>query len=245
MTVVCLNLWQCLRGKLAPMGMAGHSLGEYAALAAAGALPVRQTLELVSLRGRLMAEAGSGAGAGAMAAVLKIPLEAVEDIALRAAQATGGVLLVANYNTPGQYVISGHKKAVDHACGLCKEARGRAVVLPVSGAFHSPLMAEAAAEMQKQLAKADWQAPCVPIYPNVTGQAADDPAKLLDLLSRQMTSGVRWIDTMAAMYADGGRSFVEIGPKGVLAKMVAANLAGKDDVTAINVASLEAARDFK
>jgi len=248
MTVVCLNLWHCLRDTLACMGMAGHSLGEYSALAAAGALSVRQTLELVSLRGRLMAEAGSGssteAGAGAMAAVLKIPLEAVEDIALRAAKAAGGVLLVANYNTPGQYVISGHRQAVDHACGLCKEARGRAIVLPVSGAFHSPLMAEAAAEMQKQLAKADWRAPSVPIYPNVTGQAVADPAKLLQLLSQQMTSGVRWIDTMTAMYADGARSFIEIGPKGVLTKMVAANLAGKDDVTAINVATLEAARSF-
>jgi len=226
------------------MGMAGHSLGEYAALAAARALPVRQILGLVSLRGRLMAEAGRGDSPGAMAAVLKIPLETVEDIVSRAADATGGVLLVANYNTPGQYVISGNKGAVDHACGLCKEARGRAVMLPVSGAFHSPLMTEAAAEMRKQLAKAEWQTPSVPIYPNVTGGAVLDPAELLSLLSRQMTSSVRWIDTMTAMYADSARTFVEIGPKGVLTKMVAANLPGKDDVTATGVATLEAAQSF-
>jgi len=238
MTVVCLNLWFCLKGKCAPMGMAGHSLGEYAALAAAGALPVRQTLELVSLRGRLMAEAG-GRGEGAMAAVLKIPLEAVEDIVARAGAATGGLLIVANYNTPGQYVISGRKDAVDAAAALCKEAKGRAVVLPVSGAFHSPLMAEAAAEMQKQLAKADWRAPNAPIYANVTGKAERDPARLLELLSQQMTSSVRWIDTMTAMYADGARRFVELGPKGVLTKMVAANLAGKDDVVAVSAATGE------
>jgi len=240
MIVVCLNLWFRLKGKLAPMGMAGHSLGEYAALAAAEALPVRQTLELVSLRGRLMAEAGgSGDAAGAMAAVLKIPLEAVEDIVARAGRATGGLLLVANYNTPGQYVISGRKDAVDAAGALCKEAKGRAVMLPVSGAFHSPLMAEAAAEMHKQIAKADWRAPNVPVYANVTGRAERDPARLLELLSQQMTSSVRWIDTMTALYADGTRMFVEIGPKGVLTKMVAANLPGKDDVAAVSVATGE------
>ena len=246
MTVTMLNLWQAMRPRLAPMGMAGHSLGEYAALAAAGALPVRQVLELVSLRGRLMAEAGGegGSGGGAMAAILKVSLENVERIVARASEATGGTLVVANYNTPGQYVISGRKDAVDQAQGLCKEAKGRAVPLAVSGAFHSPLMAEAAAEIEKVLAKADWRPPSVPVYPNVTGRAESDPGRLLDLLSRQMTSSVRWIDTMSALYEAGARTFVEIGPKGVLTRMVKPNLEGKDDVNAVNVATKEALENF-
>jgi len=242
MTVTTLNLWFALKGRLAPMGMAGHSLGEYAALAASGALAVRDVLELVCLRGRLMAEAGGSDGA--MAAILKVSLEDVERIVARAAEAVGGTLIVANYNTPGQYVISGRKDAVDQAAGLCKEVKGRAIPLAVSGAFHSPMMAEAAAELAKVLAKADWRAPSVPVYPNVSGAAQSDPARLLELATRQMTSSVRWIDTMAAMYQDGARAFVEIGPKGVLTKMVAANLPGKDDLKALNVATAEAAEHF-
>lgn len=242
MTVTTLNLWLTLRNKLSPMGMAGHSLGEYAALAAAGALPIQQVLEMVSLRGKLMAEAGGTDGA--MAAILKVSLETVEELVGKAAQATGGTLLVANYNTPGQYVISGRKDAVDQAAGLCKEVKGRAIPLAVSGAFHSPMMAEAAAELQKVLAKADWRAPSVPVFANVTGKGESDPRQLEGLLSRQMTSSVRWIDTMGAMYAAGARTFVEIGPKGVLTKMVKPNLDGKDDVNAVSIASKEAAETF-
>ncbi|MFP5221387.1 MAG: ACP S-malonyltransferase [Acidobacteriota bacterium] len=245
MTVTTLNLWQAVKPRLAPMGMAGHSLGEYAALAASEALPIRQVLELVSLRGRLMAEAGGkGADEGAMAAILKVSLENVEAIVAKAAEATGGTLIVANYNTPGQYVISGRKDAVDQATGLCKEVKGRAIPLAVSGAFHSPLMAEPAAEIEKVLKKADWRAPSVPVFANVTGQGESDPDKLLGLLARQMTSSVRWIDTMAALYEAGARTFVEIGPKGVLTKMVKPNLDGKDDAVAVNVATKEAADSF-
>lgn len=242
MTVTTLNLWLAVKDKLAPMGFAGHSLGEYAALAASGALPIQQVLELVSLRGKLMAEAGGTDGA--MAAILKVSLENVEQIVAKAAEVTKGVLLVANYNTPGQYVISGRKDAVDQAAGLCKEVKGRAIPLAVSGAFHSPMMAEAAAELEKILAKADWRAPSAPVFANVTGAGESDPEKLKGLLARQMTSSVRWIDTMGAMYEAGARNFVEIGPKGVLTKMVKPNLEGKDDATAVNVASMEAAVSF-
>ena len=242
MTVTALNLWLAMKGVLSPMGLAGHSLGEYAALAASGALPIPQVLELVSLRGKLMAEAG-GTG-GAMAAILKMSLGDVEAVVEKAAAATKGTLLVANYNTPGQYVISGRKDAVDQAAGLCKEYKGRAVLLAVSGAFHSPLMAEAAGELKKVLDKADWKAPAVPVYPNVTGLAESGPARLKDLLARQMTSSVLWIGTMAAMYADGARAFVELGPKGVLAKMVKPNLEGKDGVSAINVSGKDAVTGF-
>ncbi len=243
MTVVNLNLWLALKNKLSPMAAAGHSLGEYAALAAAGALPIQQVLELVSLRGKLMAEAG-GTG-GSMAAVLKVSLPDVEAMVARAAEVTGGVLLVANYNTPGQYVISGRKDAVDQAAGMCKELKGRAIMLAVSGAFHSPLMAEAAAEMAKPLKKADWKTPSMPVYMNVSGAPTTDPVAMLDLLTRQMTSSVRWIDIMGNLYKDGVRTFLEVGPKGVLSKMVKPNLEGlpdlKDDWQTLNVATAEAA----
>jgi len=242
MTVTTLNLWREMAGKLDPMGFAGHSLGEYAALAAAKALPVDQVLELVSLRGRLMAEAGGGDGA--MAAILKVSLEDVEAIVAKAAGATGGTLLVANYNTPGQYVISGRKDAVDQAAGLCKEVKGRAIPLAVSGAFHSPMMAEAATEIEKIIRKADWKAPSAPVFANVTGKGESGPEKLMGLLTRQMTSSVRWIDTMGAMYEEGARVFVEIGPKGVLAKMVKPNLEGREGVSATNVATMQAVEEF-
>ena len=189
-----------------------------------------------------MAEAGGTDGT--MAAILKVSLENVEQIVARAAEVTKGVLLVANYNTPGQYVISGRKDAVDQAADMCKEVKGRAIPLAVSGAFHSPMMAEAAAELEKVLAKADWRAPTVPVFANVTGQGESDPEKLKKLLAKQMTSSVRWIDTMGALYEAGARTFVEIGPKGVLTKMVKPNLDGKDDVTALSVASMEAAGAF-
>ncbi len=242
MTVTTLNLWRAVAGKLDPMGAGGHSLGEYAALAAAGALPETQVLELVSLRGRLMAEA-AGEG-GAMAAVLKVSLPDVEALVGKAAEATGGTLIVANSNTPGQYVISGRKDAVDHAAGLCKELKGRAIPLAVSGAFHSPLMAEAAAEIEKYLLKADWRTPKMPVFANVTGAGESDPEKLKKLLVRQMTSSVRWIDTMSSMFDAGARVFVELGPKGVLTKMVKPNLEGREGVTALGVPSAQAAQDF-
>lgn len=240
MTVVNLNLWFELRPRLTPMGMAGHSLGEYAALAAAGALPVPQTLELVSLRGRLMAECG-GTG-GAMAAVLRMSLADIEAVVAKAGAETGKVLLVANYNSPGQYVISGEKAAVDRAGALCKEFKGRAMPLPVSGAFHSPLMAEAAAELAKALAKADFSDPKIPVCQNASGQLVKDFREVREQLTRQMTSSVRWIDTMANLYQAGARTFLELGPKGVLSKMVKPNLEGKTDYNAINVATYEAAK---
>ena len=224
MTAVTLGLWFHLKAKLSPLvGFAGHSLGEYAALAASGMLPVPAVFELTSLRGRLMAEADGGDGR--MAAVLKLSLDDIEAVVRAAAQATGKVLLVANYNSPGQYVLSGEAPAVEAAAALVKERKGRAVPLAVSGAFHSPLMAEPAAELEKALRRAGLRAPSVaPVYHNVTGLPEPDAAKALDLMCRQMTSQVRWITTMAALWQAGARTFVELGPKGVLTKLLAANL---------------------
>ena len=238
MTAVTLGLWFHLKSKLSPLaGFAGHSLGEYAALAASGMLEVPAVFELTSLRGRLMAEADGGDGK--MAAVLKLSLDDIEDVVREAARATGQVLLIANYNSPGQFVISGAAPAVEAAGVLVKERKGRAVPLAVSGAFHSPLMAEPAAELEKVLRRSGLRAPVVaPVFHNVTGAPEPDGAKALELMCRQMTSQVRWIDTIAGLWQAGARTFVELGPKGVLTKLLAANLkeAG-EPYTALAVAS--------
>lgn len=238
MTAVNLGLWYHLRKRLSPAAAAGHSLGEYAALTAAGVLEPAEALALVSLRGRLMAEAGGTDGK--MAAVLKLGLEQVEDIVARAAAATGKILLVANYNSPGQFVISGHAAAVEAAAALAKDAKGRAVPLAVSGAFHSPMMDAPARELVRAMQGMTWRAPAFPVYMNVTGAAETDPGTVKELMERQMTSQVRWLQAMGAMWEAGVRSFVELGPKGVLAKLAKACLPAGGAAGAAGAAGAEA-----
>lgn len=222
MTAVTLGLWYHLKGRLAPAAAAGHSLGEYSALTAAGVLEPAETLSLVSLRGRLMAECGGADGK--MAAMLKLGLDQVEDIVAKAAARTGQILLVANYNSPGQFVISGHTAAVDAAAALAKDMKGRAVPLAVSGAFHSPMMDAPARELVRAMKDISWRTPAFPVYMNVTGTAESDAGTMKELMERQMTSQVRWLQAMEAMWQAGVRSFVELGPKGVLAKLAKACL---------------------
>ncbi len=244
LTVVNLGLWFYLKSKLAPLGASGHSLGEFAALAAAQVLEPKAVLELVSVRGQLMADAESRGG-GAMAAVLKLSLEQVEALVEEAAQASDALLKVANYNSPAQFVISGEKKAVDEAVSLAKNYKGRAIPLAVSGAFHSPLMDDAARELEKVMTRYDWREPAFPVYSCVSAAATTNPDAMKKLMSRQMTSSVRYIETVAAMYNDGARRFIELGPKGVLTKLTAANLKGRDDeYETINIANAEAAAAF-
>jgi [acyl-carrier-protein] S-malonyltransferase len=257
LTVVNLALWFGLAAKLSPRAVAGHSLGEYSALAAAGVLPPDAVLELVSLRGRLMSEADPS-GVGSMAAVIKLPLARVEECVLAAQTATGECLLVANYNTPSQFVVSGTRTAVAALQEKVKEAKGRAIVLPVSGAFHSPLMAEAATELGKAIAgiaKSAWSNARFPVYCNAAPRAESSSSAIKDLLVRQMTSSVRWADTIARQWDDGCRLFVECGPKGVLGKMVgpilqehvppaAAESAGDPAWVCRSVGGLEQVRDF-
>lgn len=239
LTVVNLTLWMHAVKSIKPGGFAGHSLGEYTALAAAKVLSPEDTLKLVSLRGRLMAEAG-GDDQG-MAALLKMTLEGAEEVVAAAKEESGAELLVANYNTPAQYVISGSKSALDVAARLVKEKKGRAIPLPVSGAFHSPLIQEAADEFAAQLKKADWNTPATPVYFNVTAAAEADPAAVMDIMCRQMISSVRWTEITRNMYKDGGRSFIEVGPKGVLSKMVGQNLKEMEkDYTATNLDTVAA-----
>jgi len=237
LTVVNLSLWLAVKDKTA-VAAAGHSLGEFAALACAGVLGVEDTVKAVCERGTLMA--GAGKEGHGMAAVVKLPLAIVEQIVDRAAKQSGAFLRIANHNSPAQYVLSGEKPALDLASALVKEAKGRAVPLAVSGAFHSPLMSEPANAFAKVLNDLRWQPASFPVCMNVTGQPERDPGILKALLTAQMTSSVLWTTTMQSLYAAGARRFVEIGPKAVLTKLVGQNLEGKDDAIAQSTGTLDA-----
>lgn len=241
LTVVNVSLWLALKDKPAaqsPVAAAGHSLGEFAALAAAGVLSVEDTVKAVCERGKLMANAGKE-GHG-MAAVVKLPLQTVEQIVDKASKQSGAFLRIANHNSPAQFVISGEKPALELAAALVKEAKGRAVPLAVSGAFHSPLMSEPANAFATVLDDLRWQRAAFPVCMNVTGQPESDPGILKTLLAAQMTSSVLWTTTMQGLYAMGARRFVEVGPKGVLAKLVGQNLEGKDDAIAQGAGNMDA-----
>ena len=225
LTVVGLNLWRAVAGRVHPCGAAGHSLGEYSALAAADVLSPQSVLEITALRGRLMAEADPQ-GLGGMAAILKLEQPQVEALVEESLAETAGPLRIANYNTPAQFVVSGAKAAVTLACSKANEHKGRGLELKVSGAFHSPLLAEANKELAIQLRKAVWRKPRFPVYSNVTGKAVRDGESARETLLQQMTSPVLWIDVVRHQYADGARRWLELGPKALLGKMVAPCLSG-------------------
>jgi [acyl-carrier-protein] S-malonyltransferase len=197
--------------------VAGHSLGEYTALAAAEALDVPTTARLLKLRGRSM-QAAVPVGAGAMAALLGIGLDVAREVAEEASQ--GEVCAVANDNDPNQVVVSGHKAAVERALEIAKtKGAKRALLLPVSAPFHSPLMAPAADAMEQALRDTDVRPPIVPIYANVTAAPVEEPAEIRRLLVEQVTGMVRWRESAAAMAEAGVTHFVEFGGK-VLGPMV-------------------------
>jgi [acyl-carrier-protein] S-malonyltransferase len=197
--------------------VAGHSLGEYSALCAAGSFDLPTTARLLKLRGQAM-QAAVPVGQGAMAALLGTDLALAEKIAAAAAQ--GEVCTVANDNDPGQVVISGHKGAIDRAIGLAKDMGAkRAVSLPVSAPFHCPLMQPAADAMRTALDEVTLDAPSVPLFANVTAQPESDPAVIRDQLVEQVTAMVRWRESIANMAAAGVEEFVELGGK-VLGPMV-------------------------
>jgi [acyl-carrier-protein] S-malonyltransferase len=246
LTAVNLSLWMQLAGKLPGVGrelrLAGHSLGEYSALAAAEVLSIDAILELVCLRGKLMAAADPD-GKGKMAALLKLTLEQVEELVAEAREKTQAELLVANYNSPGQFVISGAAAAVAACEPLVRERKGRSVPLPVSGAFHSPLMAEANRELVGYMSKLDWRKAKHPVYCNVSGAPTQDAGELKALLSKQMTSSVQWIKIIAAQWEDGVRTWREVGPKSVLTRLLKANLDGREgEWTGESVSGLEQAK---
>lgn len=198
--------------------VAGHSLGEYSALCAAGALSLSDTARLLRLRGQSMQKAVP-AGQGAMAALIGAELAQAEDVVKEAAQ--GEVCAVANDNAPGQVVISGHKAAIDRAVEIAK-AKGikRAILLEVSAPFHCPLMAPASLAMKEALAAVTFNAPCVPVVANVIAAAESNPEKLRELLVQQVTGVVRWRESIHYLKAQGVTRAIEIGAGKVLSGMV-------------------------
>jgi [acyl-carrier-protein] S-malonyltransferase len=205
---------------LEPALVAGHSMGEYTALVAAGALDFADGLKLVRERGRVMKEAGER-NPGGMAAVLGLGAETLDEICQLAGQETGGVVQLANYNSPGQIVISGHKEAVGRALELSRE-RGarRAIPLTVSIAAHSPLMQTAAEAFANTVAQVDFRQPRVPVVANVTAAPITTVAEIREELVEQLTSTVRWGESVQYMIAQGVTTFVEIGPKTVLTGLI-------------------------
>jgi [acyl-carrier-protein] S-malonyltransferase len=205
-------LAECLGDAFNPAMVAGHSLGEFSALVAAGSLNFADGLRLVSARANAMQKACE-AQPSTMAAVLGLENDVVE----RVCEETQGVVVAANYNCPGQLVISGEVPAVEAACQAMSEAGARrALMLPVGGAFHSPLMEPARAELAAAIEDADFQAPRCPIYQNVSAEPTNDPGLIRKQLVAQLTAPVRWTQTMEAMIADGAKEVTEVGPGKVL-----------------------------
>ena len=213
-----------------PEMVAGHSLGEFSALVAAGAIDFEEGLKLVSIRAQAMQKACE-MNPGAMAAVLMLDSETIE----RICEETEGIVVAANYNCEGQVVISGEKTAVETACIRLKEAGARrALPLPVGGAFHSPLMEPARAELAEGIEKAVFKTPICPVYQNVTAQSSTDPTEIKANLLSQLTSPVRWTQSVQNMIADGADTFIELGPGKVLQGLVAKIANTPIDVTSID-----------
>ena len=199
-----------------PAMVAGHSLGEFSALVACGALRFEDALLLVSARAQAM-QVACEANPGAMAAVLGLDDEKVVEIC----EAQSGVVVAANFNCPGQVVISGEPEAVDAACAAMKEAGARrALRLPVGGAFHSPLMAPAAEELREAILKTEFRKPFCPIYQNVSAKAEIEPEIIRENLLKQLTAPVRWTQSVQNMIADGATEFYEFGPGDVLKGLI-------------------------
>jgi [acyl-carrier-protein] S-malonyltransferase len=218
--------------------VAGHSLGEYSALCAAGSFDLATTAKLLKLRGRAM-QAAVPVGQGAMAALLGADLDLAQKIADAAAQ--GEVCAVANDNDPSQVVLSGHKGAIDRAIAIAKEMGAkRAVPLPVSAPFHCSLMQPAANAMADALGQTEISAPAVPVYANVTAHPVSDPDRIRELLVEQVTGMVRWRESIAEMAAAGVEEFVELGGKvlGSMVKRIAPDAKVTSIVTIEDVESL-------
>lgn len=203
-----------------PDMVAGHSLGEFSALVAAGVLGFEDALRLVATRAEAM-QLACESHPSTMAAVLGLEDQVVEDICREVAARTGEVVVPANYNCPGQLVISGSLTGIDKACEALKAAGAkRALVLPVGGAFHSPLMASAKAQLEDAIRKTGFRHPACPVYQNVPARAITDPGEIRQFLIEQLTSPVRWTQSVRAMTADGATLYTESGPGKVLQGLI-------------------------
>ena len=216
--IACWRAWRA-EGGAEPIAVAGHSLGEYTALVAAGALALADALPLVRLRATAMQEAVP-VGAGAMAAILGLDAQAVRTTCAAAAAESGEVVEAVNFNDPKQTVIAGTKAGVDKACEMLKAAGAkRALPLPVSAPFHSSLMKPAALRLQAALAEVAIAAPRIPVVNNIDVASPTDAAAIRDALVRQAAGPVRWVEVVQALKARGATHVIECGPGKVLAGM--------------------------
>ncbi len=225
--VFSVALHRILQGRgLRPSAVAGHSLGEYTALVAAGVLDFAAALRVVKLRGELMGAAGD-LRPGTMAAIMGLDDAKISEICA----AAPGIAVIANQNAPGQTVISGEVAAVQAAMEACKAAGAkRALPIPVSGAFHSPLMEEPNARLIGEIDSLEFREPRIPVVCNVDGKVHTSADEIRALLKRQMVSGVLWTDTVETLLALGTQAFVEVGPGKVLSGLV--KRIAKDQVVA-------------
>ena len=211
----------CMGDNFQPAMTAGHSLGEFSALVAAGALSFEDGLRLVYARAMAMQKACE-AQPSTMAAIIGLGDEQVEEICAKVSQMGKGVVVPANYNNPGQLVISGNIEAIDEACVQLKEAGAkRALPLKVGGAFHSPLMQPAKDELQQAIEATEFSTPKCPVYQNVDGKPHTNPDEIKQNLIAQLTSSVRWTQCVQNMIADGATDFTECGPGKALQGMSA------------------------
>lgn len=221
----------CMGDEFQPDMVGGHSLGEFSALVAAGALNFEDGLRLVFARAQAMQKACE-VTPGTMAAVIALPDETIEATCAEVSAEGNGVVVPANYNCPGQLVISGNVDAVNAACEKLKAAGAkRALVLPVGGAFHSPLMQPAAEELQKAIEEVEFLTPRCPIYQNVDAQAHTDAAEIKKNLMAQLTASVKWTQEVNNMIEAGATEFTECGPGKALQGMIAKIAKGNDAVT--------------
>ena len=236
--VAVWRLWRDLGGSL-PSMVAGHSLGEYSALVAAGVLALQEAAPLVELRAKAMQEAVP-AGEGAMAAVLGLDAVSVQSACAEAAQ--GQVVQAVNFNSPEQTVIAGHRAAVERAAERCKALGAkRAVMLPVSAPFHCALMGPAAEKLRERLASVAVSGPRIPVLNNVDVASIESPDGIRDALVRQAAAPVRWVETMRAMQAAGVTNVYECGPGKVLAGLVRRCADGLTGGAMNDLAGIEAA----
>ncbi|MBQ0050164.1 MAG: ACP S-malonyltransferase [Bacteroidales bacterium] len=221
----------CLGDEFKPTMVAGHSLGELSALTAAGALSFEDGLKLVYARAMAMQKACEAAPS-TMAAIVGLDDTTIENVCTEVST-EGNIVVPANYNCPGQLVISGNVEAVNTACEKLKEAGAkRALVLPVGGAFHSPLMQPAKEELEQAIEATEFKTPICPVYQNVDAKAHTDAAEIKSNLIAQLTASVRWTQEVSAMIEAGATEFIECGPGKALQGMIGKIAKGNADVTA-------------
>jgi len=240
--VTSLALWEALRRRWPGdeiAFVAGHSLGEYTALVASGALSFEEGLRLVRERGRLMKEAGRR-NPGGMVAVIGLDPTTIDEVCRSVAQSKGLCLRIANHNSPQQYVVAGHKEALEEAVPLLK-AKGakRVVPLAVTGAFHTELMSQAVEGLKKALAEVEIRKPHTPVVANTTARPLEEPEEIREELINQLERPVLWKDSVEFMARNGVDTFVEVGPKKVLTGFVKRTVRGVRLVSIETPAELE------